>query len=237
MNAQQFDEAFESFTTQVLMNKVKVLTICLLVHCYSAENPLTCASIDLINSFGKLMNLEIYFIKQPSAAVNDLIESILQSVDKQLSFQHETFDDGVKVLIMRKRSLSVIFASNSDVVVKFFDQLTPDKFHYDGYYLIIFTTTISFHGLENIFESLWMKFIFNVNVLMKAFDSDSVDMLTFLPFNGNAKCGNTNALKINEFDENSMAWKLPMNAFFPKKFNNLRERIQERIGAHRKFRF
>jgi hypothetical protein len=59
--------------------------------------------------------------------------------------------------------------------------------------------------------------VYNVDVITAS--ANNISLYTFKPFVNDFTCGNTKPMKINEFDANSMQWRLEQ--FFPKKFKNL----------------
>ena len=125
----------------------------------------------------------------------------------------------------RRRIFSVIFIARFQSFVEIVQKMTKERFNFEGYYLIVLTKG-NIPEIQNILQQLWMKFIFNVNILLED-ESEFVSLLTFMPFNGYI-CGDTTPIKINQFDKGSGKWKF--EEFYPKKFKNL-FKCPVRVGA------
>lgn len=125
----------------------------------------------------------------------------------------------------RRRRFSVIFISRFQTFLEILQKMTKERFNFEGYYLIVLTKG-NIPEIQNIFQQLWMKFIFNVNILVED-ESELISLLTFMPFNGNV-CGDTTPIKSSQFDKGSGKWEF--TDFYPKKFKNL-YKCPVRVGA------
>ncbi|CAO1398953.1 unnamed protein product [Diamesa hyperborea] len=125
----------------------------------------------------------------------------------------------------RRRTFSVIFIARFQSFLQILEKMTKERFNFEGYYLIVLTKG-NIPEIQNIFQQLWMKFIFNVNILLDD-DSEFISLLTFMPFNGYI-CGDTTPIKTNQFDKGSGKWEF--EEFYPKKFKNL-FKCPVRVGA------
>ena len=70
--------------------------------------------------------------------------------------------------------------------------------------------------MKTIFELLWKKFIYNVNILMDM-KNGIINLMTFITFN-EVSCGNTTPILINQFNKSTGNWNC--KDFFPKKHKN-----------------
>ena len=125
----------------------------------------------------------------------------------------------------RRRIFSVIFIARFQSFLQIVEKMTKERFNFEGYYLIVLTKGY-IPEIQNIFQQLWMKFIFNVNILLDE-KSEFISLLTFMPFNG-YNCGDTTPIKTNQFDKGSGKWEF--EEFYPKKFKNL-FKCPVRVGA------
>ena len=125
----------------------------------------------------------------------------------------------------RRRTFSVIFIASFQSFLEILQKMTKERFNFEGYYLIVLTKG-NIPEIQNIFQQLWLKFIFNVNILLED-ESELVSLLTFMPFNGFI-CGDTTPIKTNQFDKISGKWE--SIDFYPKKFKNL-FKCPVRVGA------
>ncbi|CAO1407683.1 unnamed protein product [Diamesa serratosioi] len=125
----------------------------------------------------------------------------------------------------RRRTFSVIFITGFQSFLEILQKMTKERFNFEGYYLIVLTKG-NIPELQNIFQQLWMKFIFNVNILL-ADKNEVISLLTFMPFNGFI-CGDTTPIKTNQFNGSSGEWEFI--EFYPKKFKNL-FKCPVRVGA------
>lgn len=119
----------------------------------------------------------------------------------------------INVLKDRRRIYVLLFVDNFDGFMKFYVQMSVDKFYFNGFYVILFPNG-DFRDMNKIFDFLWKLFVFNVVLI-----SRELKMFTFMPFGTLGKCSDVTPRKINEFDGSSMQW--TTNVFFPKKFTNL----------------
>lgn len=146
----------------------------------------------------------------------DAIESVLSEVGDDFLIQIESFD---KVSSRRKRFFAIFIVDDIKLFIKYCSEFSDEKFRFNGFFLIILRKHAN-KDIKNIFQVFWDKFIFNVNVLVKAQSSSKAFLITFFPFNGKS-CNDVSPTMINEFDGETATWK--SEVFFPKKFKNLQQ--------------
>jgi hypothetical protein len=136
--------------------------------------------------------------------------------------------ENISISENRKISVAVIHFNTFSDFTSFYEKLSPEVFHYDGYFIII-VSDFNIIDVEKIFAILWEIYIYNVIVLIDSIASNSsmVSLYTFMPFINNS-CGKTKAIKINDFDIQTNRWK--SETFFPAKFKNL-HKCKLRIGG------
>lgn len=159
----------------------------------------------------------INFIGSEQVQTKDEIEGALLGLKGlNLLFQVESFDQALKDQ-SAKRFFSIIFVGDFKSFIKFSDEIKHENFQFNGHFLIIFKEP-AIEKIEIIFKTFWDKFIFNVNILVKAQSSSKALLFTFFPFNGES-CGVTTPTIINDFDDESSRWR--NGVFFPMKLRNL----------------
>lgn len=95
-------------------------------------------------------------------------------------------------------------------------KMTVENYNYHGYFLIILTQNSTIE-LNSIFNLLWRRFIYNVNILVQL--NGSVDMFTFYPFGKNLECHNSMSKKVNSFTRGT--WKTKI--FYQAKLRNFHQ--------------
>lgn len=132
------------------------------------------------------------------------------------------FLEDVEALHPRRRLYSVLVVDNFKSFLRLFYKVSADTFVIDGFYLMIFVDGF-IEELSEVSKLLWNIFIFNVNFLIAADDSDDVNLWTFLPFTScesdtcHKKCGDTSPIIINKFINGSFSSK----DLYPEKISNL----------------
>lgn len=145
---------------------------------------------------------------------NFLITEVFKRIGSDIAVQIEDIDHA-KVLKRRKRFCVIIFAENKKVLQNSISKITPDKFHFNGYYLIVLRNP---ENHQEIFELFWNKFIYNVNIIAEDSGFGSIKLATFLPFQ-DERCNCTTPVKINDFNASNKSWN--DENFYPKKFKDL----------------
>lgn len=115
----------------------------------------------------------------------------------------------------RKRSLLLVI----EKVAQFesiFKNLSSDRYHYNGLYLIVLLDPNEKVHIESIFKMMWHIQIYNVNVISTAVDR--LEVRSFLPFSEKF-CNDTRAVVVNEYFDGKFV--NGTSNFFPDKFNNL----------------
>lgn len=120
-------------------------------------------------------------------------------------------------LRQRRRAFAIVFIKDFEDFKTFYSQTNVRNFQLNGFLLLVYPNGNSkLNEMRDIFTLLWKIFIFNVNIVVKNYNEEKLEMFTFMPFD--SKCDNTMPVKINEY--NGSKWIL-QHAAFPKKFLNL----------------
>lgn len=186
-----------------------------------------------INSFIHHWNIPrlpvINFIVDQKELRADSLQKILLNFKgtREFSIEIRNFEQVYKPREMRQ-SLNIIFGAEPKSLENFCISLSPDQFQFSGHFLMILHN-FSAPEMRNIFDILWRKSIYNVNVLAMNEKSSNASMFTFIPFKQKI-CNDVGPVKINEFKGESMKW--TTDIFFPDKLNNLHN-CPIRIGTYR----
>ena len=117
---------------------------------------------------------------------------------------------------VRKRRNAIFILENFDDFCVIFKKLTSALFELNGSYLIILING-NISKIQDMFNLLWQKQVFNVAVLHKT-DNKTIQVKTFIPFSpGN--CHNSTPTLVDEFEDGKFI-KGGKN-LFPKKMKNL----------------
>lgn len=158
-------------------------------------------------------NQEFYFVVlSRNAKINNTLSYLTKS--SPVPVQIET---NLKKLKDRRRTHVLILLSDYESFDKFQTQLTIQNIYPNGFYTIVLFSGNFTAEMERIFSVLWQKFIFNVNIIIE--NTETVEMFSFKPFQRDGKCGDTSAVKTNEFNAKSFRWE--NENFYPKKFHDL----------------
>lgn len=166
----------------------------------------------------KSPTISVIYVKTSSGdfTSKSLITKTIELMDKSRAIRVEHHKQ-LKVMKNRRRTISILFIENFKSFQELNYQMTSDRFHFDGYYLIVLFKGI-IPELQEIFDILWKKYIYNVNILFK--ETNFITLMTFIPI-GNKSCSNTTPIIINQFNTDTRNWQL--KELFPKKFTNLME--------------
>ena len=167
----------------------------------------------------KSPTISVIYVKSGNTNSGDytsksLITKTIELMIKSRAIRVENHMD-LKIMKNRRRTISIIFLQDFKSFQELNNKLTPDRFHIDGYYLIVLFKGI-IPEIQNIFDILWKKYIYNVNIVFK--ETQFITLMTFIPI-GNKSCGNTTPIIINRFNIDTRNWQ--SNKLFPKKFSNL----------------
>lgn len=156
-----------------------------------------------------------------------VIEDTLAQVGDDFLVQIELFDKVAKHSNFKRRRFFVIFlVEDIQLFKKQIIGMSHAHFHFNGYFVVI-TRDPATNDIESVFKAFWDKFIFNVNMIVKAKSAPKASLFTFLPFTGGL-CGNVTPIRINEFNGEAAQWK--SDVFFTKKFKNL-QKCAIRVGS------
>lgn len=167
--------------------------------------------------------------RERAVLINDLI-SRCDSV---------VFIEDVESIHPRHRLYNVLFVDDYKSFLRLYRQISADTFVIDGFYLMIFVQGLD-PQLSEITKLLWSIFLFNIDFLAAASDSDDgvggsggerveeeVNLWTFIPFtsceNGTChdrKCGDTTPKVIKKFIRGSAVDDVKI---FPEKISNLHQ--------------
>lgn len=144
---------------------------------------------------------------------NDLISQILMECQEHVTILLDDFH-GQENFKSRLKSQTIIFLDRLESFREFNKKLDPHVFEFRGKYLLVLVDGRQPGEVEEIFDSLWKKQIFNVNVLFQT--QDNVKLMTFLPFQEGSKCRNNDVVEMEIPAEDT-------ESFFPNKFKNLQK--------------
>ena len=204
-----------------------LIVFCLMLICEG----LTKISIMNLNSFDlavavadtlqsktikKSPTISVIYVKTSTGdfTSESIITKTIELMNKSRAIRVEDHKN-LKIMINRRRTISILFIKDFKSFQELSIEITPDRFHIDGYYLIVLLQGM-IPEVQNIFDIVWKKYIYNVNILVK--ESELITLITFIPISGNS-CGNTTPIIINRFNIISNNWQL--DEHFPKKFSNL----------------
>ena len=129
--------------------------------------------------------------------------------DAQLSSKSDS-----KTIKDRKKIINVIYLDSIESFRILNTNIIPKDFSFRGFYLFVIVGE-NFKEFEEIFETFWIKNIFNVDVVVQ--NGSDVDFWTFLPFNG-TKCGDTTPKLVEKIRRGKS---FNLESIFPEKFRNL----------------
>lgn len=179
------------------------------------------AASSLINSFNQNKFNEIFVFNHA------------ENFEMQILLGNLWNDKGLGVKVFDRRASNVQYARVKACVMTFdreesfletFKSFNLTQFDVHGFYVIVFAASVEVNT-STIFEMMWRKSFYNVNILI-ASDNKGVELSTFFPFQPN-KCHATHSTAINWFDKNSWA----NRDFFPKKLKNF-HKCPIRFGFH-----
>jgi ABC-type amino acid transport substrate-binding protein len=133
--------------------------------------------------------------------------SLMQDDELSSSFELKTSVNSFKT--STKIKFSIIFCETFNDFEIIDRQVTPENFHFDGFFLIVTTAKVE---ADEVFRRLWLKFVHKVLV----FDLESRHLSTFDPFVC-GKCNQITSKVVNSFVNGSWL----TNRFFPGDFRNL----------------
>lgn len=170
------------------------------------------AVAQVLNQFSGKFNSGLYvFIPSNDEASEDLASDVVSKVKVPVQIE-----DKIRIIKDRRRYYCLLIINTFEEFMSFHDQLAVERFYFMGFYFVAFPN-IKPQEMNLIFDLLWKRFIFNVNIIAQS--PTTIEMFTFMPFRIDGKCGDETPVKINEFDRKSMSWLT--NPFFPKKFTDL----------------
>lgn len=146
----------------------------------------------------------------------DFIDNILKESEEDLTFRVDTYEKVMNIKSRKKRN-SVILLDTIETFRAFNKRLTADIFWFTGLFLfVLIDGKLDEH--DEIFDTLWQKNIFNVDLVFE--ENNSISVMTFLPFANASKCGSTNPVLIDKYLNET--FQRPADTFFPEKFGNLK---------------
>lgn len=196
---------------------IVLISLPLTVHLQSLE----IAASDLINQFIQNESLRIE-VAQYSMKFN--MDLFLKSMWSERSLNVRVSN---KKVITKKSQRKVKFLmmifDDMAILANVIDSFDMNFFDVHGFYIIIFVNREKVDAAV-IFETVWKKPFYNVNVLMKASDG-SIELSTFFPFR-HKNCKNTETVTINKFVN---SWE--SLSFFPSKLMNF-HKCPLTVGSH-----
>lgn len=147
----------------------------------------------------------------------DFINQIIHKLNSSIIVRLEEYTN---IHVTRARRFNnVLFADNYESFLKIYGILKPNKFEYQGKYLVVITENyrLQLAGIKSILVDLWNIFIVNVNIIIKSLDGQSAQIYTFFPFT-ETYCGKVRPVLWNQFENGTF---LNKTELFPEKTANL----------------
>ncbi|KAG5667104.1 hypothetical protein PVAND_015103 [Polypedilum vanderplanki] len=194
-----------------------ILVLAIIVKCEKEkiQSDLFSAANEILSSQRKAtaLNFIIAFNnetveKEYGILINDLI---IKSNSCAVYIEH------ADIISQRHRLFNVFIVENLKSFDLMYTKISSDTFVIDGIYLIIFIDNINMSDIEVVTRRLWNLFIYNANFLL--YDSQEINLITFMPFSKEMNCGNTKPKIINQYVNGSFRW--PEIQHYPEKLTNL----------------
>lgn len=144
---------------------------------------------------------------------NDFIEHLLRLTREEFAIRIENHNKVYK-LRSRKKKYCLILLDDIEFFRTFNKSITSEVFSFKGFFLFVIDEY--FGETQEIFDTLWKKNIFNVNVVYLS--SEMVKIESFMPF-GNASCDDTTPKLIAQYSNGSVSQQF--ESVFPNKFHSL----------------
>ena len=148
--------------------------------------------------------------------LTDIINEVLYQTKDDMSFILENSPDKD---IFWVRRFNLIFVDTYESFKLFFIKMTPHKYDYSGYYLIVLTINSpnQYQLMKNILEDLWSLQIVNTNIVVEARSGKSdVHFYTFYPYS-KTYCEKVIPVVLTTYRSNTFT----ENIFYPNKIQNL----------------
>lgn len=116
--------------------------------------------------------------------------------------------------VKKRWFFNLIRISSLEEFIEIIKKFTHHNFDYGGYYIILFMNANN-KEVNQVFQSLWELYIYNVNLIRNI--NESIIIETFYPFNSQS-CNTTIPIEIGRYFNGQFVMK-PQD-FFPKKFVN-----------------
>lgn len=162
---------------------------------------------------------EVAIVKQMKSSSNkerldNIAEAIIKGFNGDVTFR---ISNGImKELTTNKESIAIMLADNTF--------WTKGAF-VEGKLLLAFVGGA--FNLGNVFNSLWMRMVYDINVLVWRANSSTIAMTTFKPFESES-CNDTSPRLVSEFVNDQWS----SLDFFPDKFTNL-NRCPLRVATYK----
>ncbi|CRL04593.1 CLUMA_CG017661, isoform A [Clunio marinus] len=124
--------------------------------------------------------------------LNDLVNDVLTSNEEKRSIQLSDCGNITKQA-ESLRTQNIILLSEISSFRTFESNLLPSLFDFKGFFLISLIESSS-SDLEEIFTAMFKKNIYNVDVVID--NCGKISLYTFMPFNSNKSCGNTQPVNL-----------------------------------------
>jgi hypothetical protein len=142
-------------------------------------------------------------------------EDKLLKMNKGFSIYRLDNHSHIQYIQNRLKIFNVFLLDNFSTFKALNKSITSDKFSFRGFYLFVLINGV-IEEIEEIFQTMWTKYIINVNVLFK--EHDKVNLTTFIPFS-KGNCYNTSSRNWATFQNGSFN-KIDAE-IFPDKLKNL----------------
>lgn len=182
--------------------------------------PLSAAVSGVIHSFFTQHTNTVLLIKSSSPEnsqhQSDIINAVMYKTISKMSVMLEDSDDMSE---MRLRRYNIIFVDSYGSFHSLYNKMTPYKFDYSGFYLIVLTdySTNQYKIMKMILEDLWKLQITNSNIVVEARSANNdVHFYTFYPFS-ELYCEKVLPVIATTYRNKSFT----QNVFYPNKVENL----------------
>lgn len=151
-----------------------------------------------------------------SADLNDFRDELLSKIFATgIIVRQDSTLEFISVPGRRKR-FTIILIATFGGFLQVIQKISPKYFWFNGHFLVV-AVNGEFSKIEDMFKYLWMKQIYNANLII-GHDDGTVMVKTFIPFNVD-NCNDTTPKTINSFKDGK--FEKSVEKLYPKKMKNL----------------
>lgn len=169
-------------------------------------------------SLENFSTLNFLTASKSTTLANDFISKIIsQSFIERIVVVRVEHLENLAMVVNRKRKFNVILIDAAESFRAFNKSLNSSAFNFRGFFLFVLLNG-RIDEIEEIFQTLWTRNIYNANVIFA--ENKSIDVMTFMPFSGSV-CGDTTPRLVKRFNDDEKDFE-DVKSIFPEKFQNLR---------------